>query len=179
MTGLSEKICFSLRPTQAADLDFVFRAEQNDQNRAYITPWQRETHEQALSDPKLAHLVVQHETPVGFVILAGLLDANRSLEFRRIVITEKGKGYGRQAIALVQQLAFETYQAHRLWLDVKVDNHRARAIYQASGFVQEGVLRECLKSAAGYESLVIMSMLRQEYSQRQTSGKASQQEANS
>ena len=52
---------------------------------------------------------------------------------------------------------------HRLWLDVKVQNQRAQAIYKAAGFVVEGTLRECLKSEYGYESLMIMSILQQEY----------------
>lgn len=157
-----------LRPTLAADLDFVVQSEQDSANRPFILPWKREIHEQALSDPNLAHRIVQcriapQKTPVGFVILAGLQDSNQAIEFRRIVITEKGKGYGRQAIDLVKQLAFETYSAHRLWLDVKVNNHRAKAIYQAAGFIEEGILRECLKSDTGYESLVILSILRHEY----------------
>lgn len=153
----------SLRCTQAKDLDFVLRAEQGSENRPYIIPWLRERHEQALSDRNLAHLIVQVNIPVGFVILAGLLDENQAIELRRIVMIDKGKGYGRRTIEFVKHLAFETYQAHRLWLDVKANNHRAKAIYQAAGFSEEGILRECLKSETGYESLVIMSMLRQEY----------------
>jgi hypothetical protein len=36
-------------------------------------------------------------------------------------------------------------------------------VYQSEGFVTEGVLRECIKAEAGFESLVVMSMLRAEY----------------
>jgi RimJ/RimL family protein N-acetyltransferase len=106
---------------------------------------------------------VWSKTRVGYVILAGLIDANQSVEFRRIVITDKGKGYGKQTVEHVKKLAFETYNAHRLWLDVKGQNHRAQAIYQVAGFVIEGTLRECLKSENGYDSLVIMSILQREY----------------
>jgi RimJ/RimL family protein N-acetyltransferase len=170
--GTGDELGFCLRPTRVADLDFVLQAEQDSQNRAWIIPWLRETHQQTLGSPNLAHLIVQdvqNERSVGFVILAGLLDDNQAIEFRRIVITEKGQGYGKRAIELVKQLAFETYHAHRLWLDVKVENDRARAIYQVAGFVEEGILRECLKSDTGYESLVIMSMLRQEYRKQEDS----------
>ena len=161
-----------LRKTTIADLEYVLGAEADEENRQFIIPWTRERHLEAIAPhfpegmiahPDIAHLIVQTDTPVGFVILAGLTDPNQVIEFRRIVITDKGKGYGRGAIALVQKLAFETYNAHRLWLDVKVQNHRAQAVYEAAGFIKEGILRECLKTEDGYDSLHIMSMLRQEY----------------
>jgi mannose-6-phosphate isomerase-like protein (cupin superfamily) len=95
--------------------------------------------------------------------LAGLQNSNHSVEFRRLVITDKGCGFGRAAVKLVKKLAFEKMQAHRLWLDVKTQNCRARRLYESEGFVVEGILRECLKSEAGFDSLVVMSMLRNEY----------------
>jgi hypothetical protein len=39
--------------------------------------------------------------------LAGLADKNQSVEFRRIVVTEKNKGYGSEALRLIKQLVFE------------------------------------------------------------------------
>ncbi|MBW4687892.1 MAG: GNAT family N-acetyltransferase [Komarekiella atlantica HA4396-MV6] len=114
-------------------------------------------------NPDIAHLIVNNATRIGYIILAGLLDPNQSIEFRRIVITEKGKGYGIATVEMVKQLAFETYNAHRLWLDVKVQNKLAQSVYKKAGFVVEGTLRECLKFEGGYDSLIIMSMLRQEY----------------
>ncbi|MFM7427667.1 MAG: GNAT family N-acetyltransferase [Elainella sp.] len=147
-----------LHKTTAADLDYVLQAEHDHQNRQYIIPWPREQHLQAMANPDMAHLIVWDQTRVGYVILAGLLDPNQSLEFCRLVITEKGRGYGRATVERVKRLASETYRAHRLWLDVKAQNQRAQTVYRAAGFVTEGTLRECLKSAAGYESLIIMSM---------------------
>ena len=34
-----------------------------------------------------------------------------------------------------------------------------RALYEAEGFVVEGVLRECLKEESGFGSLVVMALL--------------------
>ena len=154
-----------LNKTEEADLDYVLNAEYDDQNRQYIMPWSREQHLQAIVSPDLAHLIVWSKTRIGYVILAGLLDPNQSIEFRRVVIVNKGKGYGKATIEIIKKLAFETYDAHRLWLDVKAQNNRAQAVYKAAGFVVEGTLRECLKSAGEYESLIMMSMLQREYEQ--------------
>jgi catechol 2,3-dioxygenase-like lactoylglutathione lyase family enzyme/RimJ/RimL family protein N-acetyltransferase len=159
-----------LSNTEEVDLDYVLAAEGDDENHQYIIPWLRETHLQALRNPDIAHLIVQDETKkVGYVILAGLLLANQSIEFRRLVITEKGRGYGKATVEIIKQLAFETYRTHRLWLDVKTQNYRAKAIYSLAGFKVEGKLRECLKSGDQYESLILMSMLHQEYEQRKFS----------
>ena len=154
-----------LSNTEEVDLDYVLDAESDTENWQYIIPWSRQKHIQAMRDPDIAHLIVRNGRKIGYVILAGLLDSNQSIEFRRIIITEKGKGYGKATVEMVKKLAFETYNTHRLWLDVKLQNNRAQAVYKAAGFVIEGILRECLKSESGYESLMIMSMLQQEYEQ--------------
>jgi diamine N-acetyltransferase len=95
--------------------------------------------------------------------LADLQGEHRSIEFMRIVVTEKGQGYGRAAVRAIKRHAFETLSAHRLWLDVKEQNTRARAVYAKEGFRYEGTLRECRQGPDGFESLVVMSVLEHKY----------------
>jgi diamine N-acetyltransferase len=79
--------------TREDDLDFVLSAEQSAENRAFISVWAREQHLGALSSKNLSHLIIENITDgsrVGYIILAGLADANQRIEFRRIVVTEKG-----------------------------------------------------------------------------------------
>jgi RimJ/RimL family protein N-acetyltransferase len=155
-----------LRPTIEKDLPFVLAAERAEDNRKYVAQWTQAMHEAALTNTDLRHLIIERlddRTPVGYLILAGLDSPHQNIEFRRIVITEKGKGYGRDTLRLVKQFAFERQGANRLWLDVKDHNTRARKLYQSEGFIEEGTLRECFKTEDGFESLVIMSMLQSEY----------------
>ncbi|HWN12180.1 MAG TPA: GNAT family protein [Pyrinomonadaceae bacterium] len=152
--------------TRENDLEFVLSAEQSAENSSFVTVWAREQHLAALTSEDLSHLIIERVADgsrVGYIILAGLSDINRSIEFRRIVVTEKGQGHGREALRLVKQMAFQELKAHRLWLDVKEHNVRARHLYESEGFVAEGVLRECIKGEVGFESLVVMSMLFSEY----------------
>lgn len=154
-----------LRKTTDNDLSFVIAAESDSENRRFITAWPEEKHRAALNDADIQHLIIESKPNerVGFVILAGLQGEHRNIEFMRLVITEKGKGYGKAAVQTIKRHAFETIAAHRLWLDVKELNTRARALYENEGFRYEGTLRECLKSTDGFESLVLMSLLEQEY----------------
>ncbi len=137
-----------------------------EENRRFIAVWPEEKHRAALDDPNIAHLIIASQPqspPIGFVILAGVQGEHRSIEFMRIVVTEKGQGYGRVAVRAIKRHAFETVSAHRLWLDVKEHNTRARAVYEKEGFRYEGTLRECRKGPAGFASLVVMSVLEHEY----------------
>lgn len=157
-----------LRPTEVDDLSFVVAAEQADENSRFVMQWTYDQHRGALYGTNLAHLIVADETDhaVGFIILAGLESPHQSIEFMRLVITDKGKGYGKEAVEQVQRFAFTRLNAHRLWLEVKDHNQRARHIYEKYGFREEGLLRECLKNGDVFESLVVMSMLSHEYFQQ-------------
>ena len=160
-----------LRPTTQDDVEWAIAVEKD--NYPFVAQWTQEQHRAALTDPDINHLIVEPtagKQRLGYLILAGLKDPNQSILKRaiadilkRIVITDKGKGYGSQALRLVLKYAFEELEAHRVWLDVKDYNQRAKKLYEAHGFVVEGVLRECLKTEEGYESLIIMSVLRQSY----------------
>ncbi|OMF91361.1 GNAT family N-acetyltransferase [Paenibacillus sp. FSL R7-0337] len=154
-----------IRATAPDDLDFVLAAEGAEANRRFVGQWNREQHAAALDDGDLRHLIVQDTTGerVGYVILAGLQDSNRTLCIKRIVIQAKGRGYGTMTLKLLIHWTFNHTDTHRLWLDVKDYNVRAQHIYEAAGFKKEGTLRDCIQTEGGFESLTIMSILRQEY----------------
>jgi len=155
-----------LRPTMDADLDFVLAAESAPENAPFILQWPRGRHAAAIRSPAAAHRVVEDARggpPVGYVILLGVGEPDRSIEFRRLVVTEKGCGYGRAAVRAIKRLAFEGLGAHRLWLDVKEFNQRARRLYESEGFTPEGLLRECYLGERGFESVYVLSVLEGEY----------------
>ena len=153
-----------IRPTTVADLAYVLSVEADSDASPFIRVWSRAAHEQAIVDPNHEHLIIVDDSgPAGFVLLAGLADADASIELRRIVVGVKNQGIGRRALQLIIAHVFSDLKAHRLWLDVIVENERARRSYQAVGFVEEGVLREALRQADSYASLIVMSILRPEW----------------
>ncbi|NJN79315.1 MAG: GNAT family N-acetyltransferase [Anaerolineales bacterium] len=56
--------------------------------------------------------------------------------------TEWNKGYGAEAMMLLQRHGFETLNLNRVFLRVYADNIRAVRSYEKAGFVLEGRLRE-------------------------------------
>jgi len=155
-----------LRPTMLSDLDFVISVEQDQANLPHITPWERTQHEGAVRFPDFRHFIVEagpDYASAGFVILQGCRSPHHAVELKRIVLQPKGQGLGRACVRLLMQMAFRDLGAHRFWLDVRSRNERAHALYQSEGFVEEGRLRESVRSAEGWDSLVVMSVLEQEY----------------
>jgi diamine N-acetyltransferase len=169
----SAAVSVRLRPTMSSDLDFVLSVEQDPLNLPFITPWDRTQHEGAIRFPDSRHFVVEAGEgypSAGFVILQGCRSPNRSLELKRIVLRPdlQGQGVGRCCIRLLAQMAFRDLGAHRFWLDVKGRNLRAQALYTSEGFVEEGRLRESVRTDTGYDSMIVMSMLESEHVALQT-----------
>ena len=160
-----------LRPTMLSDLEFVLSVEQDPLNRPFITPWERTQHEGAIRFPDFRHFIVEAGAgypSAGFVILQGCRNPHRSIELKRIVLSPQahGQGYGRATLRLLAQMAFRDLGAHRFWLDVKARNTFAQALYRSEGFVEEGRLRESVRTDDGYDSLVVMSILADEHAAR-------------
>jgi diamine N-acetyltransferase len=157
-----------LRPTMLSDLDFVISVEQDPANLPFITPWDRTQHEGAIRFPDFRHFIVETAPgypSAGFVILQGCRNPHRSIELKRMVLLPscQGRGAGRACLRELAAMAFRDLRAHRFWLDVKARNLRAQALYRGEGFIEEGRLRESVRTDAGYDALIVMSMLDREH----------------
>lgn len=151
--------------TQESDIPEIILMENDCENSQYIQPNTEEEHYGLIKDDNIEHLLLKSEynTTLGFAILAGLKDKNRNIEFRRIVIKDKGKGFGRKAVKKLKEYSFGKLGCHRLWLDVLENNERARSLYLSEGFKEDGKLRERILINNNYQSLLIMSILENEY----------------
>jgi len=157
-----------LRPAYPDEVDYIYELEARPENSQYVMAYSRDRHLQVIESHDEELLIIVDRSngqPLGFVILAGLANPNLSLEFRRLIVGDKGKGIGRHAVKLVIQYCFKTLRFHRLWLDVYEDNHKAIHLYQSTGFKQEGMLRDVIKHANTYRSLLLFSILEEEATQ--------------
>ena len=76
---------------------------------------------------------------------------------------EQGKGYGRTAVGMLLEMAFRYHNYRKVWLQVWSANERAIRCYAASGFVEEGRLREHVWGDGRYQDLVSMGILKGEW----------------
>ena len=102
---------------------------------------------------------------IGNCSLMNLDARNRSAELG-IVIGEKAywnQGYGREAVAMLLEIAFEGLGLNRVELRYYAFNMRGRRAYEAAGFVEEGRLRQSQFVSGAFHDAVIMSVLAEEY----------------
>jgi RimJ/RimL family protein N-acetyltransferase len=103
--------------------------------------------------------------PVGSTGFHAIDWKNRSAEIG-ISIGEKkywNRGYGRDTMRLMLRHAFNDLNLNRVNLSVFETNERAKKAYLASGFVEEGRLRQDIFKNGRYIDVFIMSVLRSEW----------------
>ncbi|HHX65401.1 MAG TPA: GNAT family N-acetyltransferase [Chloroflexi bacterium] len=125
-------------------------------------------------DDKHRYAIVERErdTLIGNCSLFDLDQKNRSAEVG-IVIGEKaywGRGYGREALGMLQEIAFEGLGLNRLYLRHVDFNERGHRAYLAAGFQVEGRLRQASFIKGRYHDDLIMSVLAEEYFSRKQTG---------
>lgn len=74
-----------------------------------------------------------------------------------------GRGYGREAVALLIDYAFTHWNVERIGLQTNSGNERAIRSYRAVGFVEEGRLRKHTWNNGKFHDTVCMSILREEW----------------
>ena len=144
-----------LRPTAESDLDFVLAAERAPENAPFIGQWTREQHAAAIAAADREHWLIlrRHDgAPLGFLIAFDLRSAGHGIYVKRIVVHEKSRGLGREALGRFAQRAFRELGASHMWLAVFSDNERAQRSYRALGFSVQAVppaRRAALHDAVG------------------------------
>jgi RimJ/RimL family protein N-acetyltransferase len=152
-----------------ADVAAIVAIEQIPEYRNYIGSWSAEEHLRMMVDPDNEYFVARDGSGAveGFAILQGVQSQHRNLHLKRIAVRSPNLGLGRMLLEWVMARAFEHHGAHRFWLDVFDTNTRARHLYAAYGFREEGSMRESILRDGEYHTLVLMSVLDREYTARQ------------
>jgi RimJ/RimL family protein N-acetyltransferase len=134
-----------------------------NENSEFIGQYDFSRHLEVIENKDEMHLSIFDKSDnllIGHIILAGIENENKSIEFRRIVISKKGCGFGREAVFLIKKFCFGYLGAHRIWLDVLSENERAIGLYKSQGFITERVQRDCIKLNGELRSLNFMSILK-------------------
>jgi RimJ/RimL family protein N-acetyltransferase len=150
---------------QETDIVAIMEMEKHKDNRNFIWQGTYDEHKKEIeSDDYILQVFNKKENgeTIGFALI--FLDKkSERFELRRIAVSEKGKGYGREAMTALIKFAFEELQMNRFWLDVYPDNHIGIKLYEGIGMHKDGVLRQNYKSERGYLDMIVYSILKDEY----------------
>jgi RimJ/RimL family protein N-acetyltransferase len=103
--------------------------------------------------------------PVGSTVFHNIDWKNRSTEIG-ISIGEKkywNRGFGRDTMRLMLRHAFNDLNLNRVYLNVFETNENAKKTYLATGFIEEGRLRQDIYKNGRYIDVFMMSVLRSEW----------------
>jgi aminoglycoside 6'-N-acetyltransferase len=157
-------VAISLDRATERDLDAVVAAQGAQTARPFVAQSTRARLAATLTAPDEELLVIRaQDTFAGFVLLAGVGNVDTGIELRRLVATPPGAGIGRAALEQALRRAFEDHGTHRVWLDVRIDNQRARALYASLGFRVDGILRDAMLVDGRRHHELLLSLLRDEW----------------
>lgn len=162
------------RQATEADMDYIMEVDWRPENAKFVIPWSREVHMQTLNTKGAIHLIIERigtGEHVGFLMIAGLDNPHKEIEWTRIILDVKGEGYGHETLKMLKSWAFDDLKFHRAWLDCKDYNARALHVYESEGLVKEGLIRETILTDGVYENLYILGILDREYWRRKEKGK--------
>jgi [ribosomal protein S5]-alanine N-acetyltransferase len=147
------------------DIETIISIESHKENRDFLWIGTNEEHKAEIEDKN--HLLWVFRTKddskvIGYA-LARIDKKSEIFELRRIAITDKGLGYGKEAMKAILNYAFEELGTNRFWLDVYPDNLKGIRLYEGLGMHCDGVLRQNYKSSRGYLDQIIYSTLKSEY----------------
>ncbi|MBI3985471.1 MAG: GNAT family N-acetyltransferase [Lentisphaerae bacterium] len=118
-----------------------------------------------LDDSKLLFMIVARRTnrPIGTIGLDHIDQRNQSAEYGNLVIgvsEQRGRGFAREASALLLDFAFSRMNLRRISLYVFAGNQPAVRLYRSLGFKQEGKLRKAVYAEGRFKDLLLMAALK-------------------
>ena len=124
-----------LRTANINDYDFINIAERDADCTKWVNNWSLGSRIEKFGDNNFFQTVIEAQDGrrIGFIDFRDMLHCTQ-VELKRIVIIERGKGYGKEAMYLSQKFAFEILGRDRLHLGTKVENVRAQHVYHSTGF---------------------------------------------
>ncbi len=123
-----------LRPSTREELPEFAEMETAPDTADYILAYDAARHLAEFERDDIVYLsIYDDQKPVGFFILALEADLG-SVELRRIVVAERGRGIGQAAIGSMEKFCRDRLGRSRIWLDAFEFNHRGRHVYEKLGY---------------------------------------------
>ena len=74
-----------------------------------------------------------------------------------------GKGYATEAADLAVWYGFKYLKLNRIYAHYRVSNPASGRVLAKLGMKQEGLMRQCVRMGKGFEDMVLMALLRDEW----------------
>ena len=132
-----------LRPATPADFGFIRSLVQSPDYALYLTDEDEAALQTYATEPESRLLIWQTDRldQAGFALYCQVGHRSKTLELRRLALTEVGRGNGVAFVKALVDHGFDQLGAEKIWLDTSENNLRAQKVYGQVGFTLEGRLR--------------------------------------
>ena len=147
------------------DIHTIIEIENHEDNKSFIWQGTYQEHLDEINSDTALLLIFREKNDnkmVGYA-LAKINFKFDVFELRRIAISRKGCGYGKESILGIIKYSFEQLNTNRFWLDVYPNNKIGINLYKGIGMHLDGILRKSYKDERGYLDQMIFSILREAY----------------
>jgi len=142
----------AFRPMQMADLDCVMAIE----NVVYSHPWTRGNFSDSLNAGYSCWVLEEDGVIIGYSALMLTMDEAHLLNIS-IAKERQQKGYGRMLLEKMLEVARSHGAAH-IFLEVRVSNRPAIALYEKMGFNEMAIRRKYYPGLHGREDACLMGL---------------------
>lgn len=143
---------YALRPMLEADLDAIMQIEPT----IYSHPWTRGNFNDSLKAGHNAWVMTQDNEIVGYAVIMIVLDEAHLLNIS-IAAPYQKQGLGRMLLMYLIDQA-KALKTENMFLEVRVSNVSAIALYEDVGFVEMSIRRGYYPASKGREDAVLMGL---------------------
>lgn len=143
---------YALRPMLEADLDAIMQIEPT----IYSHPWTRGNFNDSLKAGHNAWVMTQDNEIIGYAVIMIVLDEAHLLNIS-IAAPYQKQGLGRMLLMYLIDQA-KALKTENMFLEVRVSNVSAIALYEDVGFVEMSIRRGYYPASKGREDAVLMGL---------------------
>lgn len=157
-----------LKPVEVKDMDEIIAIHKEAEAEELLGVTQLPQQEDFIDHKKRCYVILsEKEEFIGIVELFNCSWKNRRAELSILLKeSERGKGYGYEAVQAILDIGFDECGFNRIYLRVLEYNIRAIECYKKAGFVLEGICREESLRGGKFVNQIQMSILRSEWMKR-------------
>lgn len=150
MLGLRGKSVF-LRALEPEDLEYLYSVENNEEfwevsttstpySRYILKQYLENSHKDIYQIKQLRLVICKKDKTIGFIDIFDFEPKHKRAALGIIISenTERGNGYGAEALELICNYCFSHLNVHQVYAGVGIDNEKSRQLFEKAGFILAG-----------------------------------------